>query len=289
MTSNLSWQIGDLRVTRIQESEDVGLDWVLKEATPENLLRIPWLAPHFINAAGEALWSIHALVVETPDQRILVDTCVGNDKNLPVPFWNQLQGSFLADLEAAGFPPDSIDVVLCTHLHVDHVGWNTTRVDGKWRPTFRNARYLFARDEWIHWEAQEDDFSKVVLSESVLPIWDAKLVDLVDSDHRVCDEVWLEPSPGHTPGHVSIRLASKGQQAVITGDMIHHPCQFAHPEWGSPADVDFDRAVATREAFFARHAAQSMLVIGTHFATPTAGHVVRDGDAYRLDTDSTTD
>jgi len=285
MTHNLTWQIGDLHVTRIQESEDVGLDWVLEQATPENLRQIPWLAPHFMNAEGEALWSIHALVVETPRRRILVDTCVGNDKNLPVPFWNQLQGSFLADLEAAGFTPDSIDTVLCTHLHVDHVGWNTILVDGQWQPTFPNARYLFARNEWAHWETQDDDFSKTVLSESVRPIWDAGLVDLVDSDHRVCDEIWFEPTPGHTPGHVSIRLASGGEDAVITGDMIHHPCQFANPGWGSPADVDFDQAVATREAFFERNAAQSILVIGTHFATPTAGHVVRDGDVYRLDID----
>ncbi len=285
MTSNLDWKIGDLSVTRIQESENVGLDWVLTDATPENLRKISWLAPHFINAGGEALWSVHALIVETPSRRILVDTCVGNDKNLAVPFWNQLQGSFLTDLAAAGFPPDSIDTVLCTHLHVDHVGWNTILVDGTWRPTFPNARYLFARNEWAHWETQDDEFSKNVLSESVRPIWDAGLVDLVDSDHHVCDEVWLEPSPGHTPGHVSIRLSSKGQEAVITGDMIHHPCQFAKPGWGAPVDVDFDQAIATREAFLERNAAQSILVIGTHFSTPTAGRVVRDGDAYRLDVD----
>jgi glyoxylase-like metal-dependent hydrolase (beta-lactamase superfamily II) len=193
MTSNLVWQIGDLRITRIQESEEVGIDWVLEEATPSRLLELPWLAPHFMNEKGEGLWSIHALVVETPNRRILVDTCVGNDKNLAVPFWNQLKGSFLTDLEAAGFPPDTIDTVLCTHLHVDHVGWNTRLVEGKWQPTFPNARYLFAREEWAHWKVQEDDFSKSVLSESVQPIWDAGLVDLVESDYRVCEEVWLEP------------------------------------------------------------------------------------------------
>jgi glyoxylase-like metal-dependent hydrolase (beta-lactamase superfamily II) len=286
MTNNLSWQLGDLRVTRIQESEETGLDWVLEQATAKNLREISWLAPHFIDQEGEARWSIHALVVETPDRRILVDTCVGNDKNLAVPFWNQLQGSFLADLEAAGFPPDTIDTVLCTHLHVDHVGWNTMLVDGRWQPTFPNARYLFARDEWAHWQDQEDDFSKSVLSESVQPIWDAGLVTLVDSDHRVCDEVWLEPSPGHTPGHVSIRLASKNEEAVITGDMIHHPCQFAKPEWGSPVDVDFDQGIETRRTFFERNVDQPILVIGTHFATPTAGRVVRDAAAYRLETET---
>jgi len=282
---NLSWQIGDVRVTRVQEIEDSGLEWVIKQASPDNLKKIPWLAPHFVDDRWEALLSVHALVIETPDRRILVDTCVGNDKNLPISAWAQLTGPFLEDLSAAGFAPDTVDTVLCTHLHVDHVGWNTMLVDGQWKPTFPQARYLFAKEEWAHWDAQEDDFSTTVLSESIRPVWDAGLVDLVESTHRVCNEVWLEPSPGHTPGHVSVRIASGGEEAVITGDMIHHPCQFAEPGWGSVADSDFDQGIATRESFFERHAETPMLVIGTHFASPSAGRVVRDGKAYRLDVD----
>ncbi len=282
MSALLRWQIGDVRVTRIQESEAVGLEWVLEEATPENLRRIPWLAPHFVNDRGEAVWSIHALVIETATRRILVDTCIGNDKDLPLPEWNQLHGPFLDDLASAGYPADTIDTVLCTHLHVDHVGWNTRLEDGVWRPTFPNARYLFARDEWDHWKKQDDAFSRGVLEQSVLPVWQAGLVDLVDSRHRVCDEVALEPTPGHTPGHVSITIASGEARAVITGDMLHHPCQLARPEWGSGVDTDFEQGVATRHAFCERNTDRPTLVIGTHFATPTAGRVVRDGDAYRL-------
>ena len=285
MSDFLSWQVGDVRITRIQESEESGLEWVLKDATPENLKKIDWLAPHFIDEKGEATWSIHALVLEVGDRRIIVDTCVGNDKNLPMPLWNQLSGSFLADLERAGFPRESIDTVLCTHLHVDHVGWNTILEDGVWKPTFPNARYLVAREEWAHWQEQDDDFTEAVFSESVRPVEAAGLIDIVEKDAQITDEVRLEPTPGHTPGHVSIHVSSGGQNAVITGDMTHHPCQLAHPEWGSPVDSDFDGGIATRESFYDRYADGETLVIGTHFATPTAGRVVRDGTTYRLDTD----
>jgi glyoxylase-like metal-dependent hydrolase (beta-lactamase superfamily II) len=282
--THLSWKIGDVRITRVVEFEMVGLEWVLEEASPENLAEIPWLSPHFVNAGHEAILSIHALVIETPDRRILVDTCVGNDKNLSaVPEWHMRTGDFLQDLAGAGFARDSVDTVLCTHLHVDHVGWNTVLEHGVWKPTFPRARYLIAETEWKHWSTRDDRFSSRVLSESVRPVFDAGLVDLVDVRQRICDEVWLEPTPGHTPGHVSVRVSSAGEDAVITGDMIHHPCQLAKPAWGCTADVDFDRGVQTRKEFLEQYAEGPVLVIGTHFAGPTAGRVVRDGDAYRLD------
>ena len=282
--AHLSWQIGDVRITRIQEIEESGLAWVVAKATPENLRTIPWLAPHFVDEDWEARLSIHALVVETPDRRIVVDTCVGNGKNLSViKQWHMRDGPFLQDLEGAGFARESIDTVLCTHLHVDHVGWNTIRVDDRWIPTFPRADYLIAEDEWKHWSREDEGFGAVVLEESVRPIFDADLATLVTSTHQVCDEVWLEPTPGHTPGHVSVRISSRGEEAVITGDMIHHPCQIAEPGWGSHADVDFDQGVRTREAFLDRYADGPVLVIGTHFAGPSAGRIVRDGDVFRLD------
>jgi len=281
---NLSWQVGDVRITRIREFEMLGMDWVVEQATAENLSKIAWLSPHFVDERGEARLSIHALVIETPDRRILVDTCVGNDKDLEfIAEWHRRTGPFLEDLADAGFPRESLDTVLCTHLHVDHVGWNTMNVDGQWLPTFPAARYWVARKEWEHWRQQEDAFSKTVMSQSVLPVWDAGLVDLVAVDQRVSDEVWLEPTPGHTPGHVSVCVSSRGENAVITGDMIHHPCQFAHPEWGCGADTDGAQAIASRNDFCERYAGTPTLVIGTHFAGPTAGRLVRDADAYRLD------
>src|SRR5207302_598411 len=232
--------------------------------------------------------SIHALVVETQsgktgNPRIIVDTCLGNDKeNRRIPTWNRLQTGFLGDLAAAGYARETIDTVICTHLHVDHVGWNTMLVEGRWVPTFPEARYLMGRIEFAHWTSQrEREDMSAVLADSVKPVWEAGLVDLVETDHRICGEVSLVPSSGHTPGHVSVRIASQGEEALITGDFMHHPCQIAHPEWSSTADSDPVEARLTREHMLTQFADAPILVIGTHFAGRTAGHVVRDGDAFR--------
>jgi len=247
-------------------------------------LPINWLQPDFADERGRLKMSIHALVVETPSRRILIDTCLGNDKeNRRIPTWNRLHGSFLADLAAAGYPRESIDTVVCTHLHVDHVGWNTMLVDGSRVPTFPNARYLMGRVEFAHWTAQRQCYDvAAVLADSVTPVWAAGLVDLVETDHRICDEINLVPTLGHTPGHVSVRIASRGEEALITGDFMHHPCQIARPDWSSTADTDPTEARHTRERMLTRLSDTPILVIGTHFAGRTAGHIVPDGGAFRL-------
>jgi glyoxylase-like metal-dependent hydrolase (beta-lactamase superfamily II) len=277
----LSWQIGEVRITRLVELLTTSLGpHLLPQATPERLAALPWLEPFVVD--GRIVLSIHALVIESQGETIMVDPCIGNDKERTYPRWNQMQGDFLERFAAAGFRVDGIDAVLCTHMHVDHVGWNTRLVDGAWQPTFPRARYLFAQDEWQHWEGQEQEYGPVI-EDSVQPIFDAGLAQLVESSHRVTDEVWLEPTPGHTPGHVSIHIASGGEEAVITGDMIHHPCQIAHLDWSSSADWDQQMAADTRTSFVQRYADRPVLIIGTHFAEPTAGRLVKDGDAYRLD------
>ena len=278
------WQIGGVTVTRIVELEAVGGSrFILPDATPEACLEIDWLAPHFMDEAGRLRMSVHALVVDTGERRILVDTCIGNDKQRSVPAWSNLQTRFLEDLEAAGYPIGSIDTVLCTHLHVDHVGWNTRLVEGRWVPTFPHARYLFSEREWAHWNSADDDEYGPVIDDSVRPVVDADLVDLVADDAVLCEEVRLRPTPGHTPGHVSVVIESGGERALITGDFVHHPCQLARLDWGSSADFDPAAARRTREDTLADLAEAPVLVIGTHFATPTAGHVRRDGDAYRFE------
>lgn len=281
--SALCWQIGEVTITRIVELETTRIGrFILPQAEPEVVQAIEWLSPRFIDEAGSLILSIHALLVESQGQRILVDTCVGNDKERTFRDWNRMTGPFLRDLAASGAAPESIDTVLCTHLHVDHVGWNTKLVEGHWVATFANARYLFGRQEWEYWKEQPEDAGPV-LSDSVRPILDAGLADLVETDYRLTDEVWLQPTPGHTPGHVSVRIRSHGEEAVITGDMIHHPCQLVHPEWSASVDVDPERSRQTRTVFLESCADRPVLVIGSHFAGPTAGRIVRDGGVYRLD------
>jgi glyoxylase-like metal-dependent hydrolase (beta-lactamase superfamily II) len=193
-----------------------------------------------------------------------------------------LRTFFLTDLEAAGFPPQSIDLVLCTHLHVDHVGWNTRLENGAWVPTFPRARYLFARTEWEHWSEKAGDEYGPIIADSVRPIVEAGLADLVEGDHRISEGLWLEPTPGHTPGHVSLHLRSGGREAIITGDLMRHPIQCGEPQWNSVACVEPGQAQATRREFLERYSARDVLVLGTHFAAPTAGRVVNHGSAWRF-------
>lgn len=280
------WQIGHVKVTRIVEMEVAGgTRFILPDATRDACLPYTWMQPHFMDAEGNLIMSIHALVVDTGERRIVVDTCIGNDKQRSIPTWTNLQTSFLEDLEEAGYPRETIDTVLCTHLHVDHVGWNTMLVNGEWVPTFPNARYLLARREFEYWDkAAADELNDGIMQDSVRPVMEAGLVDLIDWEHQVSDEVSLVPTPGHTPGHVSIAIRSDGEEALITGDCFHHPCQMTRVDWCSSADYDQAEGRKTRETLLDRYAGSGVLIIGTHFATPTAGYIrARDEGGFWLD------
>ena len=283
----LSWQIGDVKVTRVVEMElPVAYHEkhpMIAEARPEALKTMPWLYPHFVSPEGHLRLSIHALLVEAPDLRLVVDTCIGNDKPRKFLQGQALQTAFLSQIEEAGFTRDTVDAVVCTHLHVDHVGWNTMRVGGKWVPTFPRARYLIGRQEYEYWMKDGDEEQQRILSDSVKPIFEAGLAEQVEMDHRISPEVRLIPTTGHTPGHVTVVIESKGKTAIITGDMMHHPCQIGHPEWSPGFDSDKEAARATRLAMVKDWADQPVLVIGTHFAAPTAGHIRRDGAGFRFE------
>ena len=282
----MRWQVGDVRITRVAElgGQPFPGTFMFPACTPELVRRHAWLRPHFAQEDGRLLGSIHSFVIESGKRRIIVDTCVGNDKARAVQAWNLLQGPFLADLAEAGYPAESIDTVLCTHLHVDHVGWNTRLIDGKWMPTFPHARYLFGRREWEHWSSDQANHNDGdVMGDSVKPIIDAGLAELVDMDHALTPEVRLEPTPGHTPGHVSVRLCSRGAEAVITGDLMHHPLQCAEPDLVNNFDVDTAAAQRTRRAFLSRYADRPVLVLGTHFPPPTGGWVASAEQAWRFD------
>jgi len=282
----LSWQVGRVTITRIVEMElpvPAGTENFLPQATAAELRKSSWLYPHFVGEDDTLKLSIHALLVDAPGLRLVVDTCIGNDRPRGITGGQALATPFLQHLAQAGWSREGVDAVVCTHLHVDHVGWNTMLEGGKWVPTFPKARYLIGRREYDFWSAEGDAEQQTILGDSVKPIFEAGLAKLVELDHVISPEVRLVPSTGHTPGHVSVMIASEGAQAVITGDMTHHPCQLAHPDWSPAFDSDRNAAAATRARLFAEWADQPILVIGTHYAAPTAGRVVRDGAAYRME------
>lgn len=280
------WRIGEVTVSRIVEvgqfADDISM--LFADADAHWLRQFGWLAPRFITPAGQMLISFQAFVVRTPTRRIMVDTCIGNDRQRRFDVFTNLQTEFLGRIAAAGCPADSIDTVLCTHLHFDHVGWNTHRVADRWVPTFPNARYLFGAKEWEHIEHLHSSGHAHAshYDDSIKPILDAGLADFVTTDHRVCEEVWLEPTHGHTPGHVSVRIRSAGADAVITGDLMHHPCQCTVPDKLANFDEDQPLAARTRREFLGRVDGRRMLVIGSHFAEPTAGWVERDRDTWKF-------
>jgi glyoxylase-like metal-dependent hydrolase (beta-lactamase superfamily II) len=282
MSAMLSWQVGRVKITRIVEMDLPVPASVIPQATSAELRKSPWLYPHFVSEDDTTLHlSVHALLVEAPGMKLVVDTCVGNDRPREITGGLPLATPFMQHLGDVGWSRDGVDVVVCTHLHVDHVGWNTMLENGKWVPTFPKARYLIGRREYDFWRTYDDEEQQTMLGDSVKPIFDAGLVELVELDHVISPEIRLTPSIGHTPGHVSVMIESDGERAVITGDMTHHPCQLAHPDWMF-GDSDPQAAVLTRERLFAEWADQAILVIGTHFAAPTAGRVIRDGAAFRF-------
>jgi len=283
-----TWNIGDVEVVRIVEidAHQDPFTMLSKDLTPEIALRHKWLVPNFATADGTMKISFQCFVVRSGKERIMIDTCIGNDREREFPVFSNLQGPFLEDLAAAGYPRETITKVICTHLHSDHVGWNTMKVNGKFVPTFPNARYLFGKKEYEAWEAMKNDpnnhHDMRHIVDAVEPVMAAGLVDFIAPTAALTAEVSLFPTPGHTPGHVSVMIDSKGQKAVITGDMMHHPLQLAEPDFANNFDFDAARALATRKDFYRRMQDTDILVIGTHFCDPTSGYILRDGERWKL-------
>jgi glyoxylase-like metal-dependent hydrolase (beta-lactamase superfamily II) len=284
------WTFGDITVDRVVEQEQPLLAPAVlyPTSTPEAWdAHRSWLEPTLLDPATQRLvMSIHSFVVRTRHHTIVVDTCGGNDKPRPQkPRYHMNRYPYLERLAAVGVSPDSVDVVVFTHLHVDHVGWNTRLVDGRWAPTFPRARYLIPRVEWDFWreEYTQPEFTDdPYYEDSILPVIEAGQAVFVDADHAIEDGVRLEPLPGHTPGHVAVRLAGGGREAVMSGDLMHHPIQCAEPQWNSCFCVDTEQARATRRTFLERHADTDMLVMTAHFRTPGVGRIVRHGAAWRF-------
>ncbi|MBT3334254.1 MAG: MBL fold metallo-hydrolase [Rhodospirillaceae bacterium] len=283
------FNIGNIKVSRVVESEgpfapiDVFFPDVEREVIEANR---DWLMPRFIDPATEMIiLNIQSYVLRTAHHTILVDTCVGNHKERPGrASFHQLNLPYLADLAAAGVQPEDVDFVMCTHLHIDHVGWNTKLVDGRWVPTFPNAKYIFGRTEYEFWEQRHIDGTQGpvpnVYDDSVLPVMEAGQAVLVDMDHQIDDNMWFEPAPGHTAGNMILHLQAGDDRAVLSGDVMHHPLQLIRPEWSSRACEDPVQSTVTRRALIERYADTDTLIAPAHFASPTAGHIIRRGDAF---------
>ncbi|MFJ6464531.1 MBL fold metallo-hydrolase [Streptomyces sp. NPDC091387] len=284
-----SWTVGGVTVHRIDE---VALPlatgpWLLPDATPEMVTAQDWLHPHFAGQDGILHIDSHSFAFVVNGLHVLVDTGIGNGKERANPAWHDLRTDFLEHLTGAGFPPDSVDLVILTHLHADHVGWNTRQVNGEWVPTFPNARYLTSRAEREFWATYDmEEPREQMFRDSVIPVEQAGLLSTVDVPHEgaeIAPGLRLIPTPGHTPGHVAVELTSQGETALISGDCVHHPVQLAHPVIGSCVDIDPRQSEATRRKLLRSLAGTDTLLLGTHFAPPTAGRVIAHGDAYRLE------
>ncbi len=276
-----TWEIGDVQITSVIEVEGPApAAFLFADVPPERVLeQHGWARGTFVDDAGMLLTRVQALVISSGGQTVVVDTCVGNDKQRDVPSWNQLDLPFLQRFAEAGFDPDRVDAVVCTHLHVDHVGWNTMLVDGEWRPTFPESRYLFAGPEYRHWAA-EPFTARPEHGDSIQPIVDAGLMDLVDVDAEIAPGVRLVSTPGHTPGHCSVLVESGDASALITGDFMHHAVQVHTPAWCSRFDTDSEQGERTRREFIEEHADTDLLIIGTHFGGPCSGRIVSADDGH---------
>ncbi|MFT5392771.1 MAG: glyoxylase-like metal-dependent hydrolase (beta-lactamase superfamily II) [Gammaproteobacteria bacterium] len=284
-----SFTVKDMTIHRIVEQEQ-GLTPLLEflptltqETLDENL---SWLAPSgYDPTTGNIVLCFQSYVVKTPHHNILVDACIGNDKNFAQrPSWNKKRDDeWMNALGATGLTVDDIDFVMCTHLHGDHVGWNTRLENGRWVPTFPNARYLFSEKEYAYWSEIHEKTPVDPISESVLPIIEAGRADLVASDHALNDHIRLMPTPGHTPDHFAVCAGRGEDAAVFTGDLIHSPIQARYPELVMRIDTDQAQGVATRRGFMERYCDTDTLCCTMHFPSPSVGHIKPWDNGFRLD------
>jgi glyoxylase-like metal-dependent hydrolase (beta-lactamase superfamily II) len=282
-------KIANITIHRILEQEGAFFDvlqffpTLTKQLLEENRA---WLQPRFVDPAGKLILCIQSYLLQTPHQNILIDTCVGNHKPRPSrAFWHMMSSDrYEKNLAGTGVSVNDIDFVLCTHLHVDHVGWNTRLENGRWVPTFPKARYVFADRELAYWTQrhQDDPAACPWVEDSVLPVVAANRAEVVTSMHALNDLVTLLPTPGHTIDHFSVHVGKPGADALITGDMIHSPLQARYPELGMMSDYDTSQAAESRRKLFGRICDTATLMCTAHFPSPSSGRIVRWHDTFEF-------
>jgi len=288
-------RLGKMTVHKVHEMDSpVPLLGQLPGTTAADLKRLmTWYdQPDEITADPETAlmtFSVHSWVIEIDGMTVLVDTCCGNDKQRLIPEVTNLDTDYLGNLRRAGFAPEDIDLVLCTHLHFDHVGWNTRLENGKWVPTFGNARYLFSRRDYEYFKAnpEGEEVHRESFLDSIVPVMENGQGEIVDEDiivHReIGDGIWLEPAYGHSPGCCTINAQAGGAPGMFWGDVIHHPVQLIRHDLPFAFDSDGVTACKVRRATMEQVADSDTVCFPAHFRRSSAGHVKRDGDAFRYE------
>lgn len=285
--TGLKWTIGDVEILQLVELEENKLfNSFIPKAKPERIKKMSWLMPYFANNEGNLKALVQSFLIKSNGKNILIDTCNGNEKDRPgFKEWGYLNTDYLTKFDILGITPGDVDIVVCTHLHFDHVGWNTKKDGDKWIPTFPNAQYLFSKEEYEYWikkpeKEMVDDHNGI--DDSVIPIVEAGLSKFVPDNYQIDNNIRFIPTPGHTPHHISVVIESGGKKAIISGDVAHHPCQIEQQEWTTEADTYPDQTVETRKKFLNEIVDSDTLLIGSHFANPVAGYVVREGDNLKF-------
>lgn len=275
-------QLGNITVQRIVEHEIpayLPLEF-FDEATVEAVEPYrAWLEPKALcPRSGRMVMPVQSYLVQTRHHIILIDTCCGCNKTFAdPPAWHQRGNEvWLDNLRRAGVQPEAVDYVLCTHLHSDHCGWNTRLVDGRWVPTFPNAKYLFTDIEYQAMAAENHQ----IFIDNVQPIIEARQAVLVELDYALDDEIWLEPTLGHSVGHVAVHIKSGHHHAVMCGDLMHTPLQLAEPGWSPTFEYDMTASTNTRKSFLDTYCETDSLILTAHFPSPSIGHIIARGDAY---------
>ena len=286
---SLKLAVGDLTIHRIIEQETTFLKAqdMLPDLTPDLLgENRAWMKQAgAMDDTDTLILCFQSYIVQTPHHTVLIDSCIGNDKPRPLrPKWNmKTDETYMRALASAGFSVEDIDFVMCTHLHVDHVGWNTRLEAGRWVPTFPNARYIFGKTEFDYWTEQNANAPVPPIVDSVLPVVEARQAEIVRADYEIGDHVRIRPTPGHTPGHVAFTFGRGKDDVVFAGDLMHTPLQTRYPQISTKFDVDQAQAAVTRRNFLERYCDTDTLCCTAHFPSPSAGKIRRWGNGFHCE------
>ncbi|MBB44125.1 MAG: MBL fold metallo-hydrolase [Rhodospirillaceae bacterium] len=287
---NANCNVGNFKIDRVVDLERLSYPYgsMIPDADPKVLSKLAEEMGSRLITPGtlDLSLSFHSFLIRSHKYTILVDTCCGNGKNRPNRVdWHLRDGPFLNNLSARGVKPEDVDIVMCTHLHADHVGWNTIMDNGDWVPTFPNAQYLFAESEYDFWIKEQKNSSSPILlgsyEDSVLPIMQSGQGKLVDSNYQIETGLNFEPAYGHTPGSIILHVEEGGREAIVCGDVMHHPVQVRYPNWSSAFCEDPILSAKYRWDMLTRFSGTGAIILPAHFLSPFYGPIEKERNGFR--------